>query len=418
MGVGVSGPEGAFRYCRSTPELRSDSPELEPSTDVTGARTQDRRPDAKQHRADTPIDGSSTSTAVGSGGWTGEPLPLVSSHMRRHVDFASMTEPRRAASAAVEVRPPFLRSHWKVVSRWGAGLALLAATFASVDASAAFGAIREASPGLVVCVLLLTVFQTLLLSFRWSYTARRLGIPLDWGTATRDYYVSLLLNSVIPGGIAGDITRIVRRGRELGRLEAVARSVVIERVIGQVALLGVLLVSTMIWGAENLLQTLAIGFAATAACTAIAWILVRRPTGRIGQMTKRLLDDARLALSSEALLVQLGLSTLSVVSLVFMFWLCAVATQTPLGLSEALLVVPWVLAATTLPITVGGWGVREATSAALFELVRFDAAQGAAASVLFGLTTLCGALPGVIFILRKSADPSRRPWGGSLRTLR
>ncbi len=71
-----------------------------------------------------------------------------------------------------------------------------------------------------------------------------------------------------------------------------------------------------------------------------------------------------------------------------MFYLYAVAVGAPVDGRQAILIAPLVLAASAPPISVGGWGVREATAAGLFGLMGLDATQGAAASAAFGAVVL------------------------------
>jgi hypothetical protein len=57
-----------------------------------------------------------------------------------------------------------------------------------------------------------------------------------------------------------------------------------------------------------------------------------------------------------------------------------------------------ILLAMLIPLTIGGWGLREGAAAWLFPLAGATAAEGLAASVAFGLVFLCVALPGLFFI--------------------
>jgi len=55
--------------------------------------------------------------------------------------------------------------------------------------------------------------------------------------------------------------------------------------------------------------------------------------------------------------------------------------------------------AQVLPISVGGWGVREAAAVALLAMTGIDAASALLVSIAFGLLIFLATLPGVLFWL-------------------
>jgi Uncharacterised protein family (UPF0104). len=90
------------------------------------------------------------------------------------------------------------------------------------------------------------------------------------------------------------------------------------------------------------------------------------------------------------------------------FALCARATGTALGFAATLTLVPVILFSMVLPLSLGGWGLREGSAAALFPLAGASSEAGLAASVAFGLAFLVSSLPGAAILLldwRGSAAP-------------
>ena len=90
------------------------------------------------------------------------------------------------------------------------------------------------------------------------------------------------------------------------------------------------------------------------------------------------------------LLVQLATSTVIVASYVAAYLLAAraVGVETPL-LTLAPLVAP-VLLSMLLPLSIGGWGVRETAAAAIWSVAGLAASDGVAISVAYGLVVLVG----------------------------
>lgn len=273
---------------------------------------------------------------------------------------------------------------------------LLALTLAWLDVHELGAALRGASVAWLAVALVLSVPQLLLVAWRWSFTARRLGLALPLTLAWREYYVSALLNSVLPGGVVGDVARVARHASGSERpLGPVARAVVVERTVGQVVQWLVLLIGAAALGLGDLLT------AAVATVLIAVAVLVAIAVGP-GRSLSRVRQELRAAvLERGALAVQISSSLGSLLLLIGMFYACAAAIGSALSPMQALVVVPWILAATVLPITVGGWGVRELGAAALFPLVGLPAAEGAASSVLFGAVTLVSVLPGLVPLLQQ-----------------
>jgi len=80
----------------------------------------------------------------------------------------------------------------------------------------------------------ITSLTTLCCAWRWSLVAGGLGVDVPLRTAVSAYYRSLFLNSMLPGGVLGDVHRGVLHGRAVGDLgRGGLRSVAWERASGQ-----------------------------------------------------------------------------------------------------------------------------------------------------------------------------------------
>lgn len=213
---------------------------------------------------------------------------------------------------------------------------------------------------------------------------RHAEIPL--GRAVREYYVASLLNMVLPGGVAGDVTRAVR-AREGGRWRDAALPVLIERGMGQVALVFLLLVG-------GALASWTIG---TPSGLSIG-------TGLLALALLAVLEGSlrRPALRGQAALLrqQFVLSLVVAAAYLAMFACCAAAIGAPLGLGLTLTLVPPVLLSMVLPLTIGGWGLREGAAALLWPIAGLSAEAGIATGLVYGLICILGALPGVVWVWR------------------
>src|SRR5581483_9033834 len=68
----------------------------------------------------------------------------------------------------------------------------------------------------VVAAVTLTALTTVCSAWRWRVVARALGVGIGLPRAAGAYYRSLFLNSVLPGGVLGDVHRAVMHGRRAG----------------------------------------------------------------------------------------------------------------------------------------------------------------------------------------------------------
>ncbi|MCX7300607.1 MAG: lysylphosphatidylglycerol synthase domain-containing protein [Rhodobacterales bacterium] len=108
--------------------------------------------------------------------------------------------------------------------------------------------------------------------------------------------------------------------------------------------------------------------------------------------------------------MQVALSVLTVSCNVAAITFAARATGTEMPLIVVLTVPPLILTAMLLPISAGGWGLREGAAAAFWPLMGGAAAAGIAASISFGLVSLAASLPGLLMLI----GPSR--WRAPLGT--
>ena len=86
----------------------------------------------------------------------------------------------------------------------------------------------------VVAAVVLTVLTTVCSAWRWRVVARALGVDIGLPRAVGAYYRSLFLNSVLFGGVVGDVHRAVTHGRRAGDVGRGLRAVAWERLCGQV----------------------------------------------------------------------------------------------------------------------------------------------------------------------------------------
>jgi len=84
---------------------------------------------------------------------------------------------------------------------------------------------------------------------------------------------------------------------------------------------------------------------------------------------------------------------------VVVIYFAAHAAHVPLTLSVVFATGPVLLLAQVLPISVGGWGVREAAAIVLLGMTGVDPTSAILASIMFGALIVLATLPGALFWL-------------------
>lgn len=234
--------------------------------------------------------------------------------------------------------------------------------------------------------------QTVVSALRWRLTAAQLGIELRPWVAIREYWLSQVVNQVLPGGVLGDAGRALRQRGQAG-LMAAGQAVVFERLAGQAGLLAVLLAGLAVTQAAPGGLSWP-GWALVAAGLASGAVLIFSRS-RVAQAAALRRALAAPGVWGRQVAFSLGTALCNVAG----FGFCAWAVGAALPVAGWVTLVPLILFAMVLPLTISGWGLREGAAAALFPLAGLSGAEGLATSVAFGLVLLATALPGVAVLV-------------------
>jgi uncharacterized membrane protein YbhN (UPF0104 family) len=307
-------------------------------------------------------------------------------------------------AVAASARRPWV---WPAL-RLAVPVGLLALLWQVADGRAVLARLSGVDLRWLLAALVAANLQTVLSALRWRLTAARLGQHLPVSEAVGEYYLAQLVNQTLPGGVLGDAARAVRARRQ--SLAVSAQAVVIERFAGQAALLAVTLAGFAVAlaspgtlalptdAAEVLLVVAGLGGAAV-----VVLLALMRFWPRVGRTLWQSVRVAVLARGVWRRQVALGLAIVGCNLLAFAF--CARATGSVLPPEAVVTLVPLVLTAMVVPLSVAGWGLREGAAAALLPLAGLTPDAAVAASLAFGGVILAGSLPGaVVPLMRRRAD--------------
>lgn len=266
---------------------------------------------------------------------------------------------------------------------------------------------------LAAAILILSA-QLSVCALRWQKIVNLCNTPDDLpfkiAEACRYIFVAAFFNQTLPSTVGGDAVRIWLLARDNGDWRSATYSVLIDRMIGVLALAFLVIIClpwsfALISNLAGRIALLIVGFGSVGACIiflALGFVRWRRLDR--WWLTRQIVaaaSNARDVFGSAS-----GGARIIVYSLLIHFmsvtaaWCLAKAVDAPLEWYQALFLVLPVLLIATVPLSIAGWGTRETAMVLAFGYVGLPGSDGLIVSVLFGIAMFAAGLPGgVIWIL-------------------
>ena len=304
----------------------------------------------------------------------------------------------------------------KALIRGLLGLALLAAVLALADPARVVAQLRQAQPGWLLAGLAAGIASNLVSALRWRALAQWLGAPVSARDACRWYFQAIGLNALLQGAVVGgDFYRAVmlrRASHATATVLAPGWSVVLDRVSGlwMLCAIGGLGAAACADVLAPWLRLPAGAFAALmlagtllwlALPWALPWLLARSRGGWLAPLRAAAArPDWRRQLIWQAL-ASAAVQVLSALALA--------GGGLALGVALPAAVWAWAIAPVflmaALPVSVGGWGTREAAAVAALAPFAVAAPAAVGVGVIYGVYGLAqGALGALAFGLPRGAD--------------
>lgn len=217
----------------------------------------------------------------------------------------------------------------------------------------------------------------------------------------KTYYISVFFNCCLPGTVGGDVVRVWLVKSEHTPLPLAISSVVIDRMIALLAL-GIMGGITMPIFAGYLGFSAWILFPLFWLLVGLGfWVLInldrvvlRIPVIKSVNWLVHLLQNIRLMLARpKPALFSLFYGVISHVIYCLAAYVLAESLGNPISLLDAVTLVPWVLLIAIIPISIGGWGLREAAMVYMLGLVGVPQVVALALSVQLGLLAIITTIP-------------------------
>jgi uncharacterized membrane protein YbhN (UPF0104 family) len=266
-----------------------------------------------------------------------------------------------------------------------------------------------ASLGWIVTAIAATFLQIFVGVLRWRIISEACGAPLGLRQAMRFNLIGTFFNQTLPSSIGGDAVRLWLVARGGAGWRAATYSIFVDRAIGLIAL-AIIIVASLPWS-YNLIgdphgrsALLFVDFAALAGGMgflvfgALPWPWLRRLWGTDHLHACAVIAN-RVIFSRQSGPAIAALSVLVHVLAVVIAWCVVQSIAAPVVFGQIFQLVPPVMLITMLPISIAGWGVREATMGLAFGYAGLLPNEGVNVSLLYGAVTfLVGAFGGLVWI--------------------
>ena len=255
----------------------------------------------------------------------------------------------------------------------------------------------------IMLIILISVIQHFLSAYRWMYISKITNLNISFKNSIQFYYISTFMNNILPGGIIGDIFRIYHTTEnkiEILKIGKSVQAVIFERLSGQIMLLAFFIVSlTFYFLINNKYEAF---FYLLFPSLLIFFIFKLFLNKKIKKMLhgKKIGHNIYTVFSGEVFWKHLILSFFVVCSYVLIYVISAVSLGLDIDYLAFMVFSPIILFSMTLPISIGGWGIRELTALLLSLLLGLSASASISVSIIYGILNLICSLPGLYFFLQ------------------
>lgn len=287
--------------------------------------------------------------------------------------------------------------------------ALLYFSLRKINLSDLVSRLNVDSLGWIALAIAVTFFQIFIGVLRWREISSECGAPLKTGQAMRFNVIGTFFNQTLPSSIGGDAVRLWLVARGGAGWRAATYSIFVDRAIGLIAL-AIVIVASLPWSYRLITDPagrsalLLIDFAALAgglgflALGALPFPWLKRWWATHHLHACAVIAN-RVIFSRDRGPKIAILSLLVHVLAVVIAWCVVKAIAAPVMFGQVFQLVPPVMLLTMLPISIAGWGVREATMGLAFGYAGLMTNEGVNVSLLLGAVSfLVGIFGGLVWI--------------------
>ena len=219
-------------------------------------------------------------------------------------------------------------------------------------------------------VMILLFIQNFILSYRWLCFLKMLDIKMNLFMIIRIYWSGLFFNQLMPSSLGGDVVKVVIATKTGYSFASISTTIILERVIGLLTFCFISILSLMIIDLpeENKFKFIVL---AIPTIVLISVIIILIFSGKIKkiipfEILRNLLDEIlkgikKMVYHKTNLAKIFVTTTFSHMCMFVIIYLLFYSLNVEVSFFTILYVMPLVFIISSLPISIAGWGVREAS---------------------------------------------------------
>lgn len=299
--------------------------------------------------------------------------------------------------------------------RVGISIALLIFLFTHIDSKSLLEIIKRADKPLLFLGFFIAFFTYLFCLFRWEMLLKAVGIRLPLKRVIISFAGGTFFSLFLPSTIGGDFMRTLDLAAHTKRPKDIIATVLLDRLSGYVGLVllssAALLIGWKFIQSKSILFSLAIITGILVAVllllfnnflySRISTILHSPNAGRIRKLIKNLHEEIYIFRNHKKVIVNnLILSVLIQILSPLVSFVIALALGIKIDIIYFFIFLPIIGAITLLPISIGGLGLRDATTIFFFAKAGVSKDLAFAMSLIsFFFLLVYGAIGGLIYVL-------------------
>ena len=330
----------------------------------------------------------------------------------------------RAPDASDTASPPLVGVSFVVKLVLAA--AMLWLLLRSIDVGKVGAMLASSDLELVLASCVCLAVGVALNALRWAKVMDGLERPIGNRTAVVGSFEAMFFNQILPTGVGGDAIRTIRAYDAGASTGFAVMGVLIDRALG-VWFVAICLCIAPLIATPAMIEAPAFR---VLALTAALVVLGGVATTIVGALIKTtwlpswavplcalVQSFSQVTRTREAMTQILSALFLSNIATIASFALCARALGIHTTWWDATVILQGMTMASILPVSIGGWGVREGAAIVLFSSIGVGASAAAAVSILFGLVlTAIGLVGAMVWLASRyrrfgglsAPDPSRQ----------
>jgi len=300
-------------------------------------------------------------------------------------------------------------------------IALLAVLFHRVPLSQITELFGRARADLVLLSAILFAVSLVGSAYQWWLFLKAQQIVISFRKALDFYLVGLFFNNFLPANVGGDVMKVIDVNRSGGTKAGALTATFMDRAMGLLVLVFAATVAAWTAGASAPFPEMRIPLVVSSLGLVVVFaaILSRRvlrrlaligariPGARVRALAARLVSHIEmLQVDRRIFAVAFAISLATQTLRIAVHYLAALALGVDVAPILFVLLVPAIAVAITLPISIGGFGVREGLGVVLFGRVGVPVPEAFAFELLSHLVAVAvSAWGGILFALRRRGTP-------------